>query len=95
MNQRITEAMLQKKIDELNKVTGSPMVPYVWNEAEGRNVAQVGNWHVSGAYGGWQLHRMTNTSGGVTTSPLNTGYVSRRELFEKVCAFLSGLTFKE
>lgn len=91
----ITETMLQRKVDELNRLTNSPMEPYKFSEADGRHVAQIGNWHISGAYGGFQLHRMVNESGGVTTSPLNTGYVTRRQLYETVEAFIKGMEFKQ
>lgn len=91
----ITKAMLQRKVDYLNKLTNSPMEPYKFSEVEGRHVAQIGNWHVSGAYGGFQLHRMVNESGGITSSPLNTGYVTRRLLYEAVEAFIKGIEFKQ
>lgn len=85
---RITESMLQKKIDLLNQVAGRPTKPYTHN-ADGKLVANEGNFHVSGAYGGWTLHCMSNESGGVT-SPLNCGYISRRALYDLVCTYIAG-----
>jgi hypothetical protein len=85
---RITESMLQKKVDLLNQVAGRPMGPYTRTE-DGRLAANVGNFHVSGAYGGWTLHCMHNTSGGVST-PLNCGYISRRALYDLVSVYIAG-----
>lgn len=80
---RITDKHLQAKIDRLNKVTNSPASPY----ADGK--AQVGNFHLSHAYGGVCLHRMFNEGGGVT-SPLSTGHIPKRELAGLLDAYLAG-----
>jgi hypothetical protein len=82
--QRITEAHLQAKIDRLNRVTGSPAEPYT----DGK--ANIGNYHLSHAYGGVCLHRMHNSGGGVS-SPLSTGHVSKRELAGLLSAFIAGI----
>lgn len=81
---RITESQLQAVVDRLNRVTGSPMAPYV----DGK--AQIGNYHLSHAYGGVCLHRMHNEGGGVS-SPLSIGHVTKRELYGLIHAYLSGL----
>jgi hypothetical protein len=82
--QRITETHLQAKIDRLNRVTGSPAEPYT----DGK--ANIGNYHLSHAYGGVCLHRMHNSGGGVS-SPLSTGHVSKRELAGLLSAFIAGI----
>jgi len=82
--QRITEAHLQAKIDRLNKITGSPAKPYT------NGKANIGNFHLSHAYGGVCLHRMYNDGGGVS-SPLSTGHVSKRELAGLLDAYISGI----
>jgi hypothetical protein len=82
--QRITEAHLQAKIDRLNKITGSPAEPYT----DGK--ANIGNFHLSHAYGGVCLHRMHN-SGGAVSSPLSTGHVSKRELAGLLSAYIAGI----
>ena len=81
---RITDKHLQAKIDLLNKITNSPAAPYV----DGK--AQIGNYHLSHAYGGVCLHRMFNDGGGVT-SPLSTGHVAKRELAGLLDAFIAGI----
>tara|TARA_R110000868_G_scaffold225009_1_gene477188 strand:- start:3638 stop:3895 length:258 start_codon:yes stop_codon:yes gene_type:complete len=82
--QRITEAHLQAKIDRLNKITGSPAEPYT------NGKANIGNFHLSHAYGGVCLHRMYNDGGGVS-SPLSTGHVSKRELAGLLSAYIAGI----
>ena len=79
---RITEKQLQAVVDRLNRITGSPLVPYVGREA------QIGNYHLSHAYGGVCLHRMYNEGGGVT-SPLSTGHIPKRELMGLLHAFIN------
>ena len=81
---RVTEKQLQAIVDRLNRITGSPMKPYV----DGK--AQIGNYHLSHAYGGVCLHRMHNENGGVS-SPLSTGHISKRELMGLLYAFISGI----
>jgi hypothetical protein len=85
---RITEKHLQAKIDYLNKITGSPMQPYM----DGK--AQIGNYHLSHAYGGVCLHRMHNESGGVS-SPLSTGHITKRELLGLIHAYINGIELQQ
>ena len=81
---RITEANLQGLCDRLNRVTGSPEKPYI----DGK--CQIGNYHISHAYGGVCLHRMHNDGGGVT-EPLYCGHCPKRELWNRMHAFLKGI----
>ena len=88
MTTRITIANLQAVVDRINRVTGSPSTP--WRREGDRNRANIGNYHLSHAYGGVCLHRMANEGGGVTT-PLGSGHVPKRELYEQLHAFARGL----
>ena len=81
---RVTEKQLEAIVDRINRITNSPPASYV----DGK--AQVGNYHLSHAYGGVALHRMYNEGGGVT-SPLSTGHMSKRELAALMHAFISGI----
>lgn len=90
MADRITDKHLQALCDRINRVTGSPMVPYALDTVKGKHVAQIGNYHISHAYGGVSLHRMVNDSGGVS-SPLGYGHVPKRELYERMQAFIAGI----
>lgn len=90
MSDRITDKHLESMVRRINEATGSPIKPWVRDEAANRNRAQIGNFHISGAYGGVQLHRMHNESGGVST-PLNTGYVTKRALYDAMACYLAGI----
>lgn len=92
MAQRITDKDLDQLAARLNALTRSPTVPYARDEATGRSVAQVGNFHISHAYGGVCLHRMHNTSGGVST-PLASYHEPKRALYDRMHAFIDGLEF--
>ena len=85
MKHRVTQAQLQAAVDRINRMTESPMTPYV----DGK--IQVGNYHLSGAYGGVCLHRMHNEGGGVS-SPLSTGHIPKRELLNLMHAYIIGLS---
>jgi|SRR5215217_462634 len=96
MAQRITDTDLRILCERLNKLTGSPMEPYApWVEGQpNRGRAQVGNFHISHSYGGVCLHRMSNTSGGVST-PIGGGHVPKRELWDRMHAFIDGIEFTQ
>jgi len=81
---RVTEKQLQAVVDRLNRITNSPMSPYLGSKA------QPGNYHLSHAYGGICLHRMVNEGGGVS-SPLSTGHIPKRELLNLMHAYISGI----
>ena len=81
---RITEAMLDARAARLNKITGSPAEPYT------NGKANVGNYHISHAYGGVCLHRMHNEGGGVSC-PIIGGHVTKRELLGLIDAYINGI----
>ena len=89
--QRITDRDLEAVCRRINIITDSPLSPYVKDAETGRHVAQIGNYHISHAYGGVCLHRISNESGGITT-PLNVGHVPKRELYHMMHAYIAGLT---
>jgi hypothetical protein len=89
MADRITEKQLDALCERLNKATGSPLAAYTRRD-DGTLRANVGNYHISHAYGGVCLHRMCDESGGVTT-PLSTGHVPKRELWNLMHAYLRGI----
>jgi len=88
---RITEKMLQRKVDYLNKLTDQPETPWTRNE-QGEMKSNIGNFHLSHAYGGVCLHQMTNTRGGVR-SVFNQGHQPKRVLFDQVCAYIDGIEY--
>jgi hypothetical protein len=87
--------MLERKVDYLNQITDSPPAPYTKVVDDSKMIktryqANPGNYHLSGAYGGWCLQRMHNEGGGVST-PLHTGYCPKRELFNAISAYVTGI----
>jgi hypothetical protein len=85
---RVTVKYLEAAIRRLNEATNSPIEPYS-KTGDGRIEANIGCYHLSEAYGGYQLQRICNAGGGVTT-PLGLGYASKRELLGKIYAFIDG-----
>ena len=86
---RITNKHLEGMIARLNKLTNSPDQPYA-KGADGRYKAQIGCFHLAGAYGGVGLHRICNDGGGVTT-PIGSGYMTKRELYERLFDYIRGI----
>ena len=85
--QRITLSHLEAAVARLNEATNSPATARS-HTADDKYVANIGNWHVSGAYGGVTLHRIVNESGGVRSYG---GYGTKRELLSRVHAMLDGI----
>lgn len=90
MSNRITEKDLQNQVNWLNEITNQPKEQYTKNE-KGEYKANIGNYHLSFAYGGVTLHQMFNDGGGVVT-PLGGGYFTKRELYYKLHAFIAGIS---
>ena len=86
---RITTKRLDAIVATLNKVTGNPEASYT-KAADGTYKANPGNYHISGAYGGVKLEQISSEGGGVT-DPLSTGYISKRALYDTICAFMRGI----
>ena len=88
----ITKAELQATVDRINRITGSSLEPYTKTGEVPHQTykANIGNYHLSGAYGGFALHRM-DTDGGGITDVLRVGHVSKRELYNLMHAFIRGL----
>lgn len=90
MSERITDSMLEKRIKRINELTNSSLTPY--SKIDGKNVANVGNFHLSHSYGGVCLHRMCNESGGVRT-PIISYHTTKRHLYDLMNAFIDGIMF--
>lgn len=86
--QRITDKDLEAVVKRINVATESPLSSYT-KDAEGKYAANVGNYHISHAYGGVALHRMRNESGGVE-DVFCCGHVPKRELYGLMHAFMKG-----
>ena len=87
---RVTDKQLQAIVDRINRVMGTPMEPYARASEAEQWAAQIGNYHLSGAYGGKSLHRMVSDGGGIS-DVFGCGHVSKRELADRMYAFLRGV----
>ena len=88
MTTRITRAHLDAKAQVINALTKSPLLSS--RMVEGKYRANVGNYHISGAYGGYSLHRMFNESGGVS-DVFDCGHIPARQLAALMSAYTAGL----
>ena len=88
MTTRITIKHLDAKADTINRMTNSPVESS--QRVDGRYCANVGNYHISRAYGGYCLHRMVNESGGVS-DVFSCGHIPARELAALMSAYMTGL----
>lgn len=89
--ERITNKMLENKIDYLNEITNSPKEP--WSKGKnGKLRANIGNHHISGAYGGICVYRMVNDGGAVNT-PIVFGHIPKRELYDRLCSYINGIEY--
>jgi hypothetical protein len=89
MSDRITERMLQGLVDDLNRLMGENPAAMTRQEDD-RWTWNVGTFMLSHAYGGVELERVSNTSGGVGC-PLGSGHVTKRELYYRLRGYLQGL----
>ena len=83
---RITVKMLESAIVELNRQTNSPPTP--WTRIDGRNFANIGNFHLYRCLGVYSVHRVVNSGGGAT-SPFSSD--SARGLLDMIRAALTGI----
>lgn len=86
---RITQKDLEYTVERINEITSSPKTS--WTRDENGCKANVGNYHLDYAYGGVRLVRMSNEHGGIRCISTD-GYGTKRELFNWMQAFISGLS---
>lgn len=87
---RITKKILKSKLDTLNELLGVPKTAYS-KDKNGKLSANIGTHYLSSGYGGVTVNRIINEGGGVTC-PLGHGYVSNRELADKISAYIDGIS---
>ena len=84
--ERITLKDLQELTDRINNIKGTPLKP--WEKTDGKYTANIGNYHLDGAYGGYALHQMMTTGGGIRD--IFGGHMRKRELYNRMQAFICG-----
>ncbi len=87
---RITIEDLNYAAEVINQLTGNHAMQYTIGP-DGMK-ANIGNYHISGAYGGYALHQMVNEGGGITE--IFSGYRPKRELYNLMQAYIKGLQAK-
>lgn len=90
---RITKKQLIARIETINSILNRPATPYT-KQADGKLIANIGNFSLSQAYGGYGVHLMVNDGGGVST-PIWYGHIPARDAYERLSAFISGLQFQK
>ncbi len=87
---RITKQDLENAIDRLNATAGTPTEPWAKDKA-GKFRANIGNYHLDGAYGGWKFTQHVNEGGGCN-NPTAMGFETKRDCLAMINAFTAGLT---
>ena len=91
---RVTEKQLQAVVDRINRIMGTPLQPYGEN-INGRCNPQANCYHLSFAYGGAALHCMSDKAGCTGVRDIFGYHMPKRELMEKMQAFISGIYEKQ
>lgn len=84
---RITEKMLQLLVNQINKTAGTPLT--YCDKTSATFKSNINHYHLDMAYGGYKLVQVVNEGGGIHC--ITQGYISKKELFYQMQAFLSGL----
>ena len=87
--ERTTRKQLEFLCARINAAQQSPAKPY--ERIDGSLVGQIGNYHLSGAYGGVSLHKTMTESGGVC-DVFSCGHVTKRDLYNRMSAYLAGVS---
>lgn len=89
MRQRVTNAMLESQVAELNRLAGFDGCK-LWTREGNRNRATVGMYYIDAAYSGVNLAKIVTDGGGITC-PLGNGMRTKRELHGEISAYLAGV----
>ena len=84
---RITERDLEATIARINRATGNHYSPCT-KKADGTFTANIGNYHLSCAYGGVALHQMSE---GGEVRDIFGGHMPKKELYNLMHAYLMGM----
>tara|TARA_R100001530_G_scaffold129494_1_gene99873 strand:+ start:418 stop:735 length:318 start_codon:yes stop_codon:yes gene_type:complete len=90
---RVSKKMLENKVDQLNKITNSPM-EYFKTTDPTDNTINTGHFCLDNSYGGWELQRTCNSGGGVNDY-LHSGHVPKRQLYDLISAFIDGIELEQ
>ena len=86
MKTRITLSDLENRLFDLNEFKGTPLKPHSPSDTmiPGAGIkSNVGNYHLSQAYGGFNVYEMVNDAGGIK-EPAGSGHVTKRDCLERI-----------
>ena len=83
--ERTTRKQLEFLCDRINAAQQTS--PITYKRIDGNLVGQIGNYHISGAYGGVCLHQIANESGGAR-DVFSCGHITKRDLYNRMSAYL-------
>lgn len=87
---RITINNLNTIILKLNRLTDNPGDTYTIS-SDGKYTANIGNFHLESAYGGYKLIQMQSACGGTSDDILHTGFVPKRTLYNSIQTLIRGI----
>jgi len=88
---RITDKFLRAQIRNLNRAVGKTDDKYRHDETGKIIGGNAGTYCLSGAYGGWALHRMSKSGGTGVEDIFNNGHMPARELSNRIDAYAKGM----
>lgn len=89
--EKISRTMLIKRIDWINEILKNPMETWT-KKKDGTYKANIGNMHLAQSLQRYACEQIMNDGGGVTVILADN---TMRGLFDQLCAFQKGLTFKK
>lgn len=92
MTNRITEKQLFAVCERINRTMETPLAPYARNES-GQIVPCANAYMIDMAYGRYSLHQMMPEGTG-ERDVLGCGHLSKRDLIDRMYAFLAGVDAK-
>ena len=87
--ERITKKDLESRISDLNRITGNANETYT-KQDDGKFRANIGNYYLSGAYGGVKLEQICSDGGGCSDIS-RQGFGTKRELYNWMNAYIDGI----
>ena len=90
--ERITKKDLESRISYLNRITGNANETYT-KQDDGTFRANIGNYYLSGAYGGVKLEQICSDGGGCSDVS-RQGFGTKRALYDWINAYIDGINAK-
>ena len=91
MTTRITSKFLRAQISNLNRLVGKTDDIYTLDQDGRVNGGIPGTYCLSGAYGGWALHRMADSGSTGIHDVFSCGHMGARDLSNRISALMYGM----